>query len=122
MSTFITEKWASKTVPSQWAPGILTKVDQNVQEVHGESSGKKEMDYVLSDELTEAYKTEFLNWLEENNIPLKVIKKYTKKLNDVVTEQSIKYAVSLSDWSDWLKWKFGNSKSKKKPAGIPDGI
>ncbi len=120
--SIITDKWSTKIVPSRWAPGILTKVDQNVHEIHGESSGKKELDYVLSNELTENYKSEFFNWLQENGIPLKVVKKYTKKLNDVVTEQSTQYAVSLSDWSNWLKWKFGNSKTKKKPAGIPSEI
>jgi len=118
MSIFLHQKWSTKTIPNQWGPTILTKIDQRILEIHGENSGKKEVEYVFLDELDKTYKAEFLDWLSENNISLYGVNDYIKKLNEIVIEESTRYAINLDDWKDWLKWKIGITKTKKKPTGI----
>ena len=117
-----TNKWARRYISRRWGPGILTKVDQNVSEIHGEQSESKEMDYVLFEDIDTEYKTEFEKWMTDNNINIRQIKKYTKKLNEVIVEQSEENAVSLEDWKNWLRWKLGLTKTKQKPTGIPSEI
>ncbi len=115
-------RWSRRLYNSRWAPSILTKVDEPTNDLIGELSDEKEMEFVFISDLNPKYKTEFLKWLNRKKSQPFIFSRSIKKLNEEVVEDNIDYAVNLEDWREWIRWKLGLKDTTRDVRGIPSVI